>query len=117
MDLVHFFEIPVSSPRSAQQLEARIVAQAFISDETRRHVDPESIDPAIEPEAHDVLDRGAHVLVPPVEARLLRQGMVQVVLAGLFIGRPRAPPALEDRAPVVRWAASPRSGPDVEVPV
>src|SRR6266566_5916127 len=42
--------------------------------------------------------------------------MVEVVLAGLFIERPRAAHALEDGAPVVRRAATAaRIGPDVEV--
>ena len=116
VDVVHLVEIPVPSPRPAAQLEARVVAQAFVSDQPRCHVDAEPVDAAIEPKAHHVVDRGADVFVPPVEIGLLRQEMVQVVLAGLFVERPRAADALEHGAPVVRRpAAATRFGPDIEV--
>ncbi len=116
VDLVHLIEIPVAQPRPAQKLEARVVAQALVSDQTRGHVDAEPVDAAIEPKPHDAVYGGADVFVPPVEVRLLRQEVVQVVLAGLAIERPRAPDAAEGRAPVVRRAAAAaRIGPDVEV--
>ena len=52
-----------------------------VLDERVRDVDAEAGDIALEPEAEDVVERGADVLVPPVEVRLLGQEVVQVVLA------------------------------------
>ena len=65
-----------------------------------RDVDAEAVDAALEPEAHDLVERLAHLVVPPVEIRLLGQEVVQVVLTALLVERPRRAP--EDRLPVVR---------------
>src|SRR5947207_3563462 len=72
MDLVHLVEVPIAPAWPPAQLETRVVAQALVSDQARGHVDAESIDAAVEPEAHDVVDGGADFLVAPVEVRLLR---------------------------------------------
>ena len=59
----------------------RVVAQLAVLDDRVAHVDAEPGDAAVEPEAQDVVERVAHLLVPPVEVGLRRQEVVQVVLA------------------------------------
>ena len=72
--------------------------------------------PAVAPEAHDLVELAAHVLVPPVEVRLLGQVVVQVVLAGGVVERPGR--AAEAAHPVVRRRpVRPRVGPHVPVAV
>ena len=82
-------------------------------------VDPEAIGAAVEPEPHDPLERRAHLRVPPVEVRLLRQERVEEVLARRGIQCPgRSLDPLEHRAPGIRWpAVRCRVGPDVPVPL
>jgi hypothetical protein len=77
-------------------------------DEAVRDVDPESVDPAVEPEAQDAAELGPHVGVRPVEIGLRRVEEVQVPLSGGAVGlgdaRPRR--TAEDRLPVVRGHVS-----------
>ncbi len=88
----------------------RVVAQVAVLDDRVADVDPEAGDPAVEPEAQDVVEGLADVVAPPVEVGLARQEVVEVVLAGGLVERPRR--AAEVREPVVGCLR-----PDVEVAV
>ena len=66
-------------------------------------VHAEAVDPAVEPPAHHLVDRGAHLRVLPVQVGLLAREEVQVVLAGRLVELPRR--AGEGRAPVRRLGA------------
>ena len=112
---MHLVEIPVTPAWPAAELKARVVPQPLVSDEAGCNVHAESIDAAVEPEPHDVVDRVADLVVSPVEVGLFRQEVMEVVLAGLLVESPRAADALEDRAPVVGRPSAARIGPDVEV--
>src|SRR5207302_8962407 len=78
----------------------RVVAELTVLDERVRDVDPEAADAAVEPEADDRLELRADVRVPPVEVRLLRREVVQVVHPALLVERPGGS-AAECSAPVV----------------
>ena len=93
-----------------------IVPQLGILDHHVADVDAEAGDPPVPPVAHDVVERSAHVIAPPVEVRLLPFEVVQEVLATGLVELPgRAP---EHADPVVRrTAAGRRIGPDVPVAV
>ena len=94
----------------------RVVAQLAVVDDRVADVDPEAGDPALEPEAQDLVELLAHLVVPPVEVRLGRQEVVQVVLAGGLVERPRR--AVERRLPVVgRRPVGLGVGPHVEVAI
>ena len=93
-----------------------VVAQLAVLDDRVADVDPPAGDAARVPEAQDLVERVAHLVVPPVEVRLARQEVVQVVLAGRLVQLPGR--AAEVRQPVVRRpAVRRRVGPDVEVAV
>ena len=92
----------------------RVVPQLRVLDEDVADVDAEAVDAAVEPEADDVVERVAHVLVPPVEIGLLAQVVVHVVLTGGRVERPRR--TAEAAHPVVRRRAVRfRIGPHVPV--
>src|SRR2546423_14638964 len=92
-----------------------VVAQLPVLDDAVRDVDAEAGDAAVEPEAQDVVERRADVVVPPVQIGLPRQDVVQLVLARSLVGRPR-PPATERAPPAVRGTpAPPRLAPDAPV--
>jgi hypothetical protein len=79
-----------------------------------RDVDAKARDPAVEPEAQDVVERCADLLVPPVQVGLLGQEVVQVHLPGGLVELPGR--AAEHAAPVVRrLAAGAWVAPDVPV--
>ena len=93
-----------------------LVAQLAVVDDAVRHVDAEAGDPALEPEAQDVVERVAHLVVPPVQVGLARQEVVQVALARRLVERPRRP--AERAQPVVgRRAVGLGIGPHVVVAV
>ena len=87
----------------------RVVAQLAVLDDAVRDVDAPAGDPAVEPEAQDLVERLAHLLAPPVEVGLGRQEVVQVELAR----RPRRASTPGRRTSSAScWAASRRaSGP------
>ena len=60
----------------------RVVAQHGVLDDDVADVDAEPGHTTVGPEAEDVVESVPHILVPPVEVRLLRQVVVEVVLAG-----------------------------------
>src|SRR6266511_2675022 len=93
----------------------RLVAQLAVVDEPVSDVDPEAGDPAVEPEAQDVVERVADARVPPVEVRLLGQEVVHVPLARLFVEGPGG--TAKDAAPVVRRVVAAAVRPDVPVAV
>ena len=78
----------------------RIVPEGSILDEGMCDVDPEPRDPSVEPEPQEVVERVGDARVPPVQVRLLRQEVVEVVLLGRLVPGPRG--ATEGRSPVVR---------------
>ena len=93
----------------------RVVAQFGVLVQAVGHVDPEPGHPALEPELQDVaellVDRG----LPPVQVRLARQEVVQVVLAAV-VPLPGGP-AGEVEPVVRRPAVRSRIGPYVVVAV
>ena len=95
----------------------RIVAKLIVLDDGVRHVDPEPGHASIEPTPQDLVERPAHVLVPPVEVGLPRQEVVQVVLARRLVQRP-CRSAAERALPVVRRpSVGRRIRPHVPVPM
>ena len=75
----------------------RVVAQLRVLEELAHRVDPEAVDPAVDPEAQDVEHRLADGRVAPVQVRLLLQvGVVVAAVADLLPGR-----AAEHGDPVV----------------
>jgi hypothetical protein len=91
-----------------------VVAQLGVLDDHVAHVDAEAGDITVEPEAQDVVERGADIVVPPVEVGLLGDEVVQVVLTARRIEGPRRPSEAAD--PVVRRRAV-RLGVGPHVPV
>ena len=59
------------------------VGQALGLDQAVRDVDPEAVDPEVEPESHRLVELGSHVGVRPIDVGLLGREQVQVPLAGL----------------------------------
>ena len=49
----------------------RVVAELLVLDQMVDHVDAKAVDAALQPEAHDVVHRGAHGGIAPVEIGLL----------------------------------------------
>jgi hypothetical protein len=79
------------------------------------HVDSKPGHSAVEPKAEDPVERLANRRRLPVEVGLLGKEVVQVVLPGAVVERPRW--AAERRFPFVgRRAVGPRVGPDVPAP-
>ena len=92
----------------------RVVAQLLVLNHHVAHVNAEPGHAAVPPEAHNVVELAAHVLVPPVEVRLRRLEVVQVVLAAGLVEVPGRP--AENAGPVVRQPAVGLGvGPDVVV--
>ena len=79
------------------------VGQAVGLDQPVGDVDPETVDPTIEPESQDVLELGPYVRVGPVEVGLGRVEQVQVPLAetSVELGDPRPCRSAEQALPVV----------------
>src|SRR6185295_16376761 len=117
-DLMDLLELPVVTWPPFRE-KSRIVPEQLVLDQAVRDVDAETVDAAVEPETHDVVDGAADLFVPPVEVGLLRQEVMEVVLAAGRIERPRRAllSCSKHRAPVVRRAAVPRVGPHVPVPL
>ena len=67
----------------------RVVAQLAVVDDRVADVDPEARDAAVVPEAQDRVELVADGLAPPVQVGLGGQEVVQVVLAGRLVQRPR----------------------------
>src|SRR6478672_13428999 len=100
--------------RRVGRCRRRVVAQLRILDQRMRDVDTKAGDSTLEPEPEDLVELGTNFLVPPVEIRLLREEVVEVVLTALVVQRPGA--ASERRLPVVRRrAVRLRIAPDVPV--
>ena len=115
----------VAAAHDHRRASAVPVRQALGLDHAVRDVDPEPVDPAVEPEPQHVLEPRAHLGAVPVEVRLLGVERVQVPLAGVpgVAGQPvHAGPGrpAEDGLPVVGrlGAVRPRPGPEqVQVPL
>src|SRR5829696_8968757 len=89
-----------------------VVAECRILDQMPDDIDAKTVDAAPQPEAHGVMDGGAHLGVAPVEVGLGGEEGVIVVLAGRGVVLPGAAAKLTE--PVVRWtAARRRIAPDV----
>ena len=120
--LVHLGPVGVVHTALAEHLRlevvvlgrGRIVAELGILDDDVADVDAEAGHAPIGPEAEDLVERGAHLLVPPVEVGLLLQVVVEVVLAGCLVEGPAW--SAEAADPVVRGLPVLAVGPDVPVP-
>ena len=94
----------------------RVVTELTVFDDALGDVDPEAGDAAVEPEAVDLVEGVTNGRVPPVEIRLLRKKVVQVVLARVGVERPGRP--AKGAQPVIRRAAVRLAiGPDVPIAV
>src|SRR3954464_15495656 len=90
-----------------------VVAQLAVLDDAVGDIDAKARDAAIHPEARDVVEGLANVLVPPVEVGLVGREVVQVPQAAGLVARPcRAP---EVAHPVVGRTAVAAFAPHVEV--
>src|SRR5260370_37068385 len=79
-------------------------------------IDAEPGHPPVEPETINVVEGTTYRRVPPVEVRLLRQKVVQVILAGARVERPRR--SAEGAQPIVRGTSVGLGvGPDVPIAV
>ena len=125
-DVVHLRPVHVVTPAAARascdrahrrSVRGRVVAQLGVLDDPVRDVDPEAGDPPVEPEPEDLVERVAHLLVPPVQVGLLGAGSCAGSTAAW--SRPTSTPAPPNpRHPVVRRrAVGPRVGPHVPVAV
>ena len=74
----------------------RVVTQQRIFDDDVAHVDPEAGDAPVAPKAHDPVEGGPHLLVPPVQVRLLGKMVVQVGLTRGGVGGPGRPTETAD---------------------
>ena len=83
----------------------RVVAQLFVFDDRVAHVDSETRNAPVEPEAQDAIELVADLFVPPVEVGLRREKLVEVVLAARLVERPCRDTRVERHAPVVRYRA------------
>ena len=93
----------------------RVVAELAVLDDDVTHVDAEPATPPIEPEPQDLVEHVGNGRLPPVQVRLLRKEVVEVVLPGRFVEGPRG--SHEVRHPVVRRpTVGRRVGPHVPVP-
>ncbi len=86
--------VAVRRPGTAAPVRQRRVLGDHVDD-----VHAEAVDPAVEPPAHHLVHRLAHLGVLPVQVRLLAGEQVEVVLPARLVVRPRR--AGEERAPVV----------------
>src|SRR5437660_5984052 len=69
----------------------RVITELTVFDDALGNVDPEARDAAVVPEAVDIVEGVMNRGVPPVEIRLFRKKVVQVVLAGARVERPGRP--------------------------
>ena len=93
-----------------------VVGERRVLDEGVGDVDPEPVDPAVEPVLDDAEEGLPHRRVGPVEVGLLGQEQVAPPLPGRLVEGPGRTP--EVAAPVVRWTTvRGRVAPQVEVPV
>ena len=74
-----------------QQVEVHLVrdARPLLFDQERHGVEAEARHAELHPEAHDLLDLGAHERVPGVQVGLVLVEPVEVVGAGPLVARPR----------------------------
>ena len=92
----------------------RVVAEQPVLHDRIRNIDPEPRHAPIEPATKDAVEGSTDVLVPPVQVRLVRQEVVEVVLPGRLIERPSR--SAEGTAPVVRGSSIVRGvGPHVPI--
>src|SRR5256885_9057987 len=77
-----------------------VVAQFAVLDDGVSDVDAEAGDAAVVPEAVDLIKGIADFGIPPIQVRLLGKEVVEVILPGGNVERPRWP--AEDTQPVVR---------------
>ena len=92
----------------------RVVPQLGVLDDDVADVDAEPGHAPVGPEAENAVEGVAHLVVPPIEVRLLGQVVVEEVLPGPLVERP--PRTAEATDPVVRWSPSRRAvGPEVPV--
>ena len=104
----------VRRPMGAKTGIGRVVAKLLVLDQVPDHVDAKAVNALAEPEAHDIVDRRAHLWVAPVEVGLLRQEGMIIILLRVRVILPRA--AAEFRHPVIRRAAvGPRIAPQIPV--
>ena len=93
-----------------------IVAQLFVFDNEANDIHAEPVHAAIQPKAQGVKHGSFYVRVAPVEFRLLWHKLMQVILPGRFIPRPRR--AAKKAAPVVgQRAVGLGIAPDVPIPL
>ena len=101
-------EVDLAVVRAPAAEAARVGEQLLVLEERVEDVEPEAVDPALEPAADHRQHRLAHGRVAPVHVGLLGQERVHVELAADLVPGPRRP--AEERRPVVRLARRARTG-------
>jgi hypothetical protein len=94
--------------------ERRVVAQFLVVEIEIDGVEPEAVDPPVQPEAHHVEQGFLNFRIVEVQIRLRGEEIVQVILLAVAVPLPGG--AAEDRQPVVgRRAIGLGVGPDIPV--
>jgi hypothetical protein len=111
VDLVHVVQVGVRV-RVVLLVSGREVGQGRVLGQQRGRIDPDAVDPAVEPEPEHVLELAPDGRAVPVEVGLLGREQVQVPLARRTVGLGDPGPAgsAEDRLPVVRRLVAARPG-------
>ena len=81
-------DLRADAPQVLVRLREVLAARALALEQVRDGVEPEAVDPEVEPEAEHVQHRLLHLGVVVVQVRLVREEAVPVVLPGHRVPRP-----------------------------
>ena len=107
-------EMDLAIVRAPSAIAARVGEQLLVLEEGVEDIEPEAVDPALQPAADHRQHRLAHRRVSPVHVGLLGQERVHVELAADLVPGPRR--TAEERGPVVRLLDAPEAVLDAIAP-